>query len=75
MFMILCEVRVAKQLSPDPENDPGPGSTHQLVEELRQGLERIIAAVSNYSLASEALDGMRGEFGVVAPLLPVKCQR
>lgn len=62
MFMIFYKARVAKQLSPDPQNDLAPDSTDQLVEELRQGLERIIAAVSNYSLAFEALDGMRGEF-------------
>lgn len=59
MFMIYYKARVAKQLSPD-EN--GGDSTSQLIEELRQGLERIITAVSNYSLAFEALDGMRGLF-------------
>lgn len=62
MFMIYYKARVAKQLSPDTENERGGDSTGQLIEELRQGLERIIAAVSNYSLAFEALDGMRGMF-------------
>ncbi|KAJ5177861.1 uncharacterized protein N7500_000560 [Penicillium coprophilum] len=62
MFMIYYKARVAKQLAPDaPENEHGGDSTGQLIEELRQGLERIIAAVSNYSLAFEALDGMRDE--------------
>lgn len=53
---------MAKQLAPDsPGNEQGGGdSTGQLIEELRQGLERIIGAVSNYSIAFEALDGMRG---------------
>lgn len=60
--MIFYKARVAKQLPPDSESELSPDSTDQLVEELRQGLERIIAAVSNYSLAFEALDGMRGEF-------------
>ncbi|KAJ5337889.1 hypothetical protein N7452_004617 [Penicillium brevicompactum] len=60
MFMIYYKARVAKQLSPD-QNDNSGDSTGQLIEELRQGLERIITAVSNYSLAFEAMDGMRDE--------------
>ena len=59
MFMIYYKARVAKQLSP-VRNEKGDDSTSQLIEELRQGLGRIITAVSNYSLAFEALDGMRG---------------
>lgn len=59
--MIYYKARVAKQLAPDsPDNEHGGDSTGQLIEELRQGLERIIGAVSNYSIAFEALDGMRG---------------
>ncbi|KAJ5841363.1 hypothetical protein N7534_011193 [Penicillium rubens] len=61
MFMLYYKARVAKQLAPEPENDHGRDSTGQLIEELRQGLERIIGTVSNYSLAFEALDGMRDE--------------
>ncbi|OQE33003.1 hypothetical protein PENFLA_c001G05949 [Penicillium flavigenum] len=61
MFMLYYKARVAKQLAPEPENEHGGDSTGQLIEELRQGLERIIGAVSNYSLAFEALDGMRDE--------------
>ncbi|KAJ5424026.1 Transcription factor [Penicillium cf. griseofulvum] len=62
MFMIYYKATVAKQLAPDtPEHEHGEDSTGQLIDELRQGLERIIAAVSNYSLAFEALDGMRDE--------------
>ncbi|KAJ5492257.1 hypothetical protein N7453_010354 [Penicillium expansum] len=62
MFMIYYKARVAKQLAPDsPDNEHGGDSTGQLIEELRQGLERIIGAVSNYSIAFEALDGMRDE--------------
>lgn len=65
MFMIYYKARVAKQLSPD-QNDKSGDSTRQLIEELRQGLERVITAVSNYSLAFEALDGMRGTFDLTA---------
>lgn len=61
MFMIYYKARVAKQLSP-VQNEKGDDSTGQLIEELRQGLGRIIAAVSNYSIAFEALDGMRGMY-------------
>jgi hypothetical protein len=61
MFMIYYKATVAKQLAPDTsEHEHGEDSTAQLINELRQGLERIIGAVSNYSLAFEALDGMRG---------------
>lgn len=62
MFMLFYKARVANQLSPDSENELASNSTDRLVEEMRQGLRRIIEAVSNYSLAFEALDGMRGEF-------------
>lgn len=60
--MVFYKARVAKRLSPDSENENVEGSTDQLVAELRQGLHHIIAASSNYSLAFEALDGMRGAF-------------
>lgn len=62
MFMIFYKARVAKQLSADENDALAADATGQLVEELRQGLERIIAALSNYSLAFEALTGMSGEF-------------
>ena len=64
MFMIFYKARVANQMSPDVETDIASDSTDRLVEELRQGLQRIIRAVSNYSLAFEALDGMRGKFTI-----------
>lgn len=65
MFMIYYKARVAKQISPESAEDEREcDSTDQLIEELRQGLERIITAVSNYSLAFEALDGMRGNYYV-----------
>lgn len=64
MFMIFYKARVAKQLSPESERDLATDSTDRLIEELRQGLEKIIVAVSNYSTAFEALDGMRGELSI-----------
>lgn len=71
MFMIFYKARVANQLSPDSESEIAAESTDQLIKELRNGLERIIAAVSNYSHAFEALDGMRGKlFYFVASLKP-----
>lgn len=62
MFMLFYKARVAKQLSPGLDSDIMNDSNDRLLEELRRGLERIIGAVSNYSLAFEALDGMRGMF-------------
>ncbi|KAJ5945806.1 hypothetical protein N7454_002645, partial [Penicillium verhagenii] len=61
MFMVFYKARVANQMSPDVETELVSDSTDRLIEELRRGLERIIEAVSNYSLAFEALDGMRDE--------------
>ncbi|KAJ5620628.1 transcriptional regulator family: Fungal Specific TF [Penicillium lagena] len=61
LLMVFYKARVAKRLSPDSENDYVEGSTDQLIAEIRQGLQHIIAASSNYSLAFEALDGMRDE--------------
>ncbi|GAB1196967.1 hypothetical protein APSETT444_006247 [Aspergillus pseudonomiae] len=57
MLMIFYKARVEKQLSPDYGNKTTPSD--RLIEELRQGLERIIATVTNYAAAFEALDGMR----------------
>lgn len=58
--MIFYKARVAKQISPDSDNGLAADPTDRLIEDLSQGLQRIIAAVSNYALAFEALDGMRG---------------
>lgn len=69
MFMIYYKARVAKQLAPESSGEQGGDSTGQLIEELRQGLERIISAVSNYSLAFEALDGMRGTYSLFSFLV------
>lgn len=62
LLMVFYKTRVAKRLSPDSKNEHVEGSTDQLIAELQQGLRHIIAASSNYSLAFEALYGMRGVF-------------
>lgn len=64
MLMIFYKARVAGHMSPPGlENEYGRiGSSDRLVQELRQGLERIIGAVSNYTIGFEALIGMRGTF-------------
>ncbi|KAG2416456.1 hypothetical protein HFD88_007671 [Aspergillus terreus] len=61
MLMIYYKARVEKQLSPDAGSKDANDPSTRLIEELRQGLERIIATVSNYAIAFEALDGMRDE--------------
>ncbi|KAE8146824.1 C6 zinc finger domain protein [Aspergillus avenaceus] len=59
MLMIFYKARVEKQMSQDYSDKVSPSD--RLIEELRQGLERIIATVTNYATAFEALDGMRDE--------------
>lgn len=61
MLMIYYKARVEKQMSPNAENKDANDPSNRLIEELRQGLERIIATVTNYAIAFEALDGMRGK--------------
>ncbi|PLB42053.1 uncharacterized protein BDW47DRAFT_114815 [Aspergillus candidus] len=62
MLMVFYKARVERQLSP-PELTTSNSSSpsERLLKELRQGLQRIIASVSNYAIAFEALDGMRDE--------------
>lgn len=61
MLMIFYKARVEKQMSPDYENKIPGNPSDRLIDEIRQGLERIIATVTNYAIAFEALDGMRGK--------------
>lgn len=69
--MIFYNTRVVKQLFPQSEGEHTGALTDTLMEQLRQGLQRIIATVSNYSLAFEALDGMRDLFVLFAHVHPV----
>lgn len=55
--------QLASENTNNTNNDQRIGNNNtqeRLVEELRQGVERIIAAVRNYTVAFEALVGMRG---------------
>ncbi|RAL13972.1 uncharacterized protein BO97DRAFT_16167 [Aspergillus homomorphus CBS 101889] len=61
MLMIFYKARVEKQMTPDYGSDNMSSPSDRLIEEIREGLERIIATASNYALAFEALDGMRDE--------------
>lgn len=54
--------RMSGTMNPNANSNPTPNPTDRLILELRQGLERIIGAVRNYTIAFEALVGMRGEF-------------
>lgn len=54
--------RMSGNINPNANSNPTPNPTDRLILELRQGLERIIGAVRNYTIAFEALVGMRGEF-------------
>lgn len=58
MLMLYYKSRVVDQTS-NAEGSPLNGS-EELADELQYGLECVIAAVRNYSVAFEALDGMRG---------------
>ncbi|GKZ45553.1 hypothetical protein AbraIFM66951_008206 [Aspergillus brasiliensis] len=60
MLMIYYKARVERRITPDIGNDT-PNPSDRLIEEIRKGLERIIATVTNYAIAFEALDGMRDE--------------
>lgn len=62
LLMLFYKARVAKQLSPESGYESASDPGDQLVEELRHGLELLIRALTNYSVAFEALDGMRGGF-------------
>jgi len=58
LLMLYYKSRVTDR--PDGSLDSLLNNPIQLVHELRLGLGRVIGAVKNYSIAFEALDGMRG---------------
>lgn len=63
MSTICYKARMARRVSPELEPS-ACGSlmgSDQLVEELKKGLQFIIAAMSNHAIAFEALRGIRGE--------------
>ncbi|GFF41489.1 maltose fermentation regulatory protein MAL13 [Aspergillus udagawae] len=61
LLMIFYKATVEKQMSPDYGNESTNSASDRLIEEIRQGLERVIETVKNYAIAFEALDGMRDE--------------
>ncbi|GIJ99886.1 hypothetical protein Aspvir_003899 [Aspergillus viridinutans] len=61
LLMIFYKATVEKQMSPDYVNESTNSASDRLIEEIRQGLERVIETVKNYAIAFEALDGMRDE--------------
>ncbi|KAL5341553.1 hypothetical protein BJX70DRAFT_40428 [Aspergillus crustosus] len=56
LLMVFYKMSVENHVLGEMANGHGT-----FAEELRQGLERIITAVSNYTIAFEALDGMRDD--------------
>lgn len=68
MLMIYYKARGEKR-SPESGTDNTPNPSDRLIEEIRKGLERIIATVTNYAIAFEALDGMRGKSSATSNLL------
>lgn len=59
MLMLYYRARVSQPQDPERAHawiTKGP------IQKLRRGLEQVIGAVRNYSLAFEALDGMRGKY-------------
>ncbi|KAF7115742.1 hypothetical protein CNMCM5793_003245 [Aspergillus hiratsukae] len=61
LLMIFYKAAVEKQMSVDYGNESTSSASDRLIEEIRQGLERVIETVKNYAIAFEALDGMRDE--------------
>ncbi|KAL2829970.1 hypothetical protein BDW59DRAFT_28955 [Aspergillus cavernicola] len=59
LLMIFWKASVENNILPEFGTGQPSYPSDGLMEELRQGLERIISAVSNYAIAFEALDGMR----------------
>jgi hypothetical protein len=61
LLMVYHKTRVDNLVLPGLGSAQASHPSNQFNEEFRQALERIIAAVTNYAVSSEALDGMKGE--------------
>jgi hypothetical protein len=69
LLMIFYQANLVKSAQAEPGNSSSTStsssqdgySLDSFTEELRQGLERLIGAASNYAISYEALTGMRGE--------------
>lgn len=60
-MLMLCQKTRA---TTDANSNQTVGS---LLRQLRQGLQKVVGALENYSMSFEALSGMRGEFGQPFP--------
>ncbi|KAL3464199.1 hypothetical protein BJX64DRAFT_275938 [Aspergillus heterothallicus] len=61
LLMVYHKTRVDNLVLPGLGSAQASHPSNQFNEEFRQALERIIAAVTNYAVSSEALDGMKEE--------------
>lgn len=61
LLMIFYQTSLANQVPTEFGNNQANTPSDRFTEELRQGLERIINAISNYTISYEALNGMKGE--------------
>ncbi|KAL2821595.1 hypothetical protein BJX63DRAFT_427592 [Aspergillus granulosus] len=61
MLMVYHKTRVDHLAVPGLGSAQANHPSNQFHDEFRQALERIIAAVTNYAVSSEALDGMKEE--------------
>ncbi|KAL4919722.1 hypothetical protein BDW62DRAFT_216648 [Aspergillus aurantiobrunneus] len=61
LLMIFYQMSLANHIPTEFGNNKGSRPPDRFTEELRQGLERIINAVSNYTISYEALNGMRDD--------------
>ncbi|KAL2864704.1 uncharacterized protein BJX67DRAFT_373699 [Aspergillus lucknowensis] len=61
LLMVFHKAKVDNLVLAGPGTAQASHPSNQFIEEFRQALERIIVAVTNYAMASEALDGMKEE--------------
>lgn len=61
LLMIFYQTNLANQVPTEFGNNQGNTPSDRFTEELRQGLERIINATSNYTISYEALNGMKDD--------------
>ncbi|CEL03282.1 hypothetical protein ASPCAL04438 [Aspergillus calidoustus] len=66
LLMVYHKTRVDNLVLPGLGSAQASHPSNQFNEEFRQALERIIAAVTNYAVSSEALNGMKGDRGSIS---------
>ena len=70
MLMLCRKTRATNEGSLYGRNDQMVSS---LLSQLRQGLEKVVGALENYSLSFEALSGMRGKYSFPLQLPVIDC--